>query len=95
MVLGTNGKLCGIIVLFQKIDLDESPGILDEGDNVRLNDFKELISYYHQHKTLKVSNDETIMELFNYFVTREGKEETLLQIKSKKKNKSKWKQFLK
>ena len=23
-----------------KIDMDESPGILDEGDNMRLNDFK-------------------------------------------------------
>ena len=84
-------------------DWEESPGSLDDGDRMRLDDFKELMDFYLQHKTLKVRQDETIMALFNYFVNRDmilvatlmqansnnEQEEinTLLQIEDKKQNK--------
>ena len=66
---------------------------------MRLNDYKELMDYNLQHKTLKVSSNKTIMELFNYFVIRDmilgatfmqsssneqEEEQTLLQIKEEK-----------
>ena len=51
-----------------KLDLDENPGILDEGDRMRIEDFKTLNDFYLKNKTLKVRDDETIMEIFSYFV---------------------------
>ena len=54
-----------------KLDLDENPGILDDGDRMRIEDFKMLMDFYLKNKTLKVSDDETIMEIFSYFVNRD------------------------
>ena len=54
-----------------KFDLDENPGILDDGDKMRMEDFKTLLDFYLRHSTLKASDDELIMEIFNYFVNRD------------------------
>ena len=54
-----------------KLDLDENPGILDEGDRMRIEDFKTLNDFYLKNKTLKVRDDDTIMEIFSYFVNRD------------------------
>ena len=66
---------------------------------MRLNNSKELMDFYVVHKTLKVRSDDTIMELFNYFVNRDmileasfmqsnsneqEEENTLLQIEEQK-----------
>jgi hypothetical protein len=59
-------------------------------------DYKELVDFYLKHKTFKVRDEETIMELFNYFVkilvaffmqnNEQEDENTLLQIKEEKHN---------
>ena len=54
-----------------KLDLDENPGMLDDGDKMRMEDFKMLFDFYLRHNTLKVSDDEMIMEIFSYFVNRD------------------------
>ena len=54
-----------------KIDLDENPGILDDGDRMRLEDFKMLMDFYLKYNTLKASDDDLIMEIFSYFVNRD------------------------
>ena len=38
-----------------KLDLDENPGMLDDGDKMRMEDFKMLFDFYLRHNTLKVS----------------------------------------
>ena len=40
-----------------KIDMEETLGQLDEGEKMRLDDFKMLMGFYLQHKTLKASLD--------------------------------------
>ena len=54
-----------------KIDLDENPGILNEGDRMRIEDFKVLNDFYLKNKTLKARDDDTIMKIFSYFVNRD------------------------
>ena len=44
--------------MFAKFDLDENPGILDDGDKMRMEDFKTLLEFYLRHSTLKASDDE-------------------------------------
>ena len=81
-----------------KLDLDENPGILDDGDKMRIEDYKMLMDFYLKNKTLKVSDEETIMEIFSYFVNRDmmllasimqnveqQEENTLLQIEEEEK----------
>ena len=66
-----NLKILWEYCTLSKFDLDENPGILDEGDKMRLADYKELMGFYLQHETMKTSDEDTIMELFNYFVNRD------------------------
>ena len=66
-----NLKILWEYCTLSKFDLDENPGILDEGDKMRLADYKELMDFYLKHKTMKTSDEDTIMELFNYFVNRD------------------------
>ena len=56
-----------------KLDMDETPAQLDEGDKMRLDDCNTSMGFYLQFKTLKTSQDEINMELgvFNYFVSRD------------------------
>ena len=54
-----------------KLDLDENPGMLDDGDRMQIEDYKMLMDFYLRNKTLKVSDKETIMEIFSYFVNRD------------------------
>ena len=37
-----------------KIDLEISPGLLDEGDKMRIEDFNSLMEFFLAHSTLKV-----------------------------------------
>ena len=66
-----NLKIMWEYCCLSKLDLDENPGILDDGDRMRIEDFKMLMDFYLKNKTLKVSDDETIMEIFSYFVNRD------------------------
>ena len=54
-----------------KLDLDENPGILDASDNMRIADFNSLMNFYLKTSTLRVVDDEVIMELFSYFTNRD------------------------
>ena len=45
--------------------------MLDDGDKMRMEDFKMLFDFYLRNNTLKVSDDEVIMEIFSYFVNRD------------------------
>ena len=54
-----------------KIDMDISPGLQDEGDRMRVEDFTSLMEFFLIHNTLKVSQEDVIMEVFNYFVSRD------------------------
>ena len=53
-----------------KIDLEISPGLLDEGDKMRIEDFNSLMEFVLTHSTLKVCQENTIMEVFGHFVSR-------------------------
>jgi len=66
-----NLKIIWEYCCLSKIDLDENPGILDEGDRMRIEDFKVLNDFYLKNKTLKVRDDDTIVEIFSYFVNRD------------------------
>ena len=63
-----NLKIMWEYCCLSKFDLDENPGMLDDGDRMRMEDFKTLLDFYLRHNTLKVSDDELIMEIFSYFV---------------------------
>ena len=54
-----------------KADIDLSPGNLDDGDLMRLEDFNLLMDFYNTNKTLKVSDEDLILEVFKYFVSRD------------------------
>ena len=41
-----NLKIVWEYCVLAKIDLDENPGILDDGDRMRLEDFKMLMDFY-------------------------------------------------
>ena len=60
----------GILLCF-KSDIDLSPGNLDDGDIMRLEDFNLLMEFYNTNKTLKVSDEDLILEVFKYFVSRD------------------------
>ena len=60
-----------IYCTLSKLDLEENPGILDDSDKIRFEDYKMLMNFYLKNKTLKVSDNETIMEIFNFFVNRD------------------------
>ena len=66
-----NLKIMWEYCCLSKLDLDENPGMLDDGDKMRMEDFKMLFDFYLRHNTLKVSDDEMIMEIFSYFVNRD------------------------
>ena len=54
-----------------KIDMDISPGLQDEGDKMKIEDFSSLLDFFLLHRTLKVSQENTIMDVFNYFLSRD------------------------
>ena len=74
-----NLKIMWEYCTLSKLDLDENPGILDEGDKMRIKNYREQIDFYLKHKTLKVSDEETIMEIFNYFANRDMLVASLMQ----------------
>ena len=51
--------------------MDENPGILDDSDRMRIEDFNSLMNFYLKTSTLKVVDEEVIMELFAYFMNRD------------------------
>ena len=48
--------------------MDENPGILDESDRMKIEDFNSLMNFYLKTSTLTVVDEEVIMELFAYFM---------------------------
>ena len=66
-----NLKIMWEYCTLSKFDLDENPGILDDGDKMRIEDYQQLMDFYLKYKTLKVIDEDTIMEIFNYFVNQD------------------------
>ena len=54
-----------------KFFIGHSSNLQDDGDRMRLDDFNLLMEFYCNHKTLKVSQEDTILEVFKYFVNRD------------------------
>ena len=51
--------------------MDISPGLQDDSDKMRIKDFNSLMDFFLVHSTLKVLQENTIMEVFSYFVNRD------------------------
>ena len=66
-----NLKIMWEYCTLSKIDMDENPGILDDSDRMRIEDFNSLMNFYLKTSTLKVVDEEVIMELFAYFINRD------------------------
>jgi len=65
--LQTMWEYCSV----SKVDIELSHGLLDDGDIMRLEDFNMLMEFYNNNKTLKVSDEDLILEVFKYFVGRD------------------------
>ena len=74
--------------------------MLDDSDRMRIEDFNSLMNFYLKTSTLRVVDEEIIMELFAYFINRDmiltaslmlfdtayqEPEQTLLQIEEEEK----------
>ena len=57
--------------VLSKIDLEDSGEILDEGDNMIVQDFKQLMEFYNHNKTFKVCDDECFMDIFRFYIDRD------------------------
>ena len=56
-----------------KIDLEQSGESLDQSDLMIMivEDFTRLLEFYNREKTFKVCDDETMMDIFKFFVDRD------------------------
>ena len=53
------------------MEAQSSSEILDESDEMQLEIFKQLESFYSRHKTLPANMDQDIMDLFRYYCARD------------------------
>ena len=54
-----------------KVDMDESPDVLDESDLMIVEDFKHIMEFYNQAKTFRVCDDECFMDIFQFSIERD------------------------
>ena len=52
-----NLKIMWEYCTLSKIDMDENPGILDDSDRMRIEDFNSLMNFYLKTSTLKVVDE--------------------------------------
>ena len=53
-----------------KVDMEQSGDELDESDLMIVEDFKNIMEFYNPEKTFKVCDDESMMDIFRFFVER-------------------------
>ena len=59
-----NIKIIWDYYILSKLEADSSSKVLDESDEMQLEIFKQLESFYTRHKTFPVHMDQDIMDLF-------------------------------
>ena len=57
--------------ILSKLEAESSFEVLDESDEMQLEIFKQLESFYTRHKTFPVHMDQDIMDLFRYYCARD------------------------
>ena len=57
--------------MLSKLEAESSFEVLDESDEMQLEIFKQLESFYTRHKTFPVHMDQDIMDLFRYYCARD------------------------
>ena len=57
--------------ILSKLEADSSSEVLDESDEMQLEIFKQLESFYTRHKTFPVHMEQDIMDLFRYYCARD------------------------
>ena len=66
-----NIKIVWDYCILSKLEAQSSSEIMDESDEMQLEIFKQLESFYSQHKTLPPHMDQDIMDLFRYYCARD------------------------
>ena len=67
----TNLQLMWEYCYLSKIDLEQSGEELDQSDLMIVEDFKRLMEFYNRERTFKVSDDETMMDIFRFFIEKD------------------------
>ena len=66
----TNLQLIWEYCYLSKIDFEQSGEELDQSDLMIVEDFKRLMEFYNRARTFKVSDDETMMDIFRFFIEK-------------------------
>ena len=66
-----NIKIVWDYCILSKLEAQSSSEIMDESDEMQLEIFKQLESFYSKHKTLPAHMDQDIMDLFRYYCARD------------------------
>ena len=67
----TNLQIMWEYCYLSKVDLEISGEELDRSDIMIVEDFKRIMEFYNHEKTFKVCDDETMMEIFRFFIDRD------------------------
>ena len=57
--------------MLSKLEMEESGEELDESDLMIIGDFNCILDFYKREKTIKICNDDAMMEIFRFFVERD------------------------
>ena len=57
--------------ILSKLELEESGEVLDESDLMIIGDFNCIMEFYKREKTIKICDDDSMMEIFRFFVERD------------------------
>ena len=66
-----NMKIIWDYCILSKLEADSSSEVLDESDEMQLEIFKQLESFYERHKTFPAHMEQDIMDLFRYYCSRD------------------------
>ena len=66
-----NIKIVWDYCILSKLEAQSSSEIMDESDEMQLEIFKQLESFYNKHKTLPAHMDQDIMDIFRYYCARD------------------------
>ena len=66
-----NIKIIWDCCILSKLEADSSSEVLDKSDEMQLEIFKQLESFYERHKTFPALMEQDIMDLFRYFCSRD------------------------
>ena len=52
--------------ILSKVELEEFGEVLDESDLMIVGDFKYILEFYKREKTIKICDDDSMMEIFRF-----------------------------